>query len=314
MTAIVQTRSPSHSIAATSAARSSAVAAFLAAVTIGFAASTASAGGGGQILYAADGALSTAGNLYTVDTATGLTTTVGQLVDAAGARYAINGMAWDQANGWLWGTTSGASPTLANGFVRINPQTGQVTQVGVLGFSPANFGADLDMRNGTLFGWAENSISALMTINTATGAATVVGPNGQNLNTTGGGLASNASGTMFSTPDLATGNIWQVNTATGQLFGATSLSGGTAFARIGALEFLGSTLFGVELVGDAVSGITSNKLISIDAVTGAITSVGQFRDANTLQFNRFIDAIAVPAPAAASLFALMGLVGARRRR
>jgi hypothetical protein len=266
------------------------------------------------VLYAADGALSTAGNLYRVDTATGLTTTVGALVDAAGASYAINGMAWDSVNQWLWGTTSGASPTLANGLVRINPLTGQVTQVGSLGLTPPNFGADLDMQRGTLYGWAEGSLSSLMTINTATGAATVVGPNGQNLNTTGSGLASNAQGTMFSAPDLATGSLWQVNTATGQLFGLTSFSGGTANGRIGALEFLGSTLFGVELVGDGSSGITSNQLISINPVTGAITSIGQFRDASTLQFNRYIDAIAVPAPGAFALLGLAGIVGIRRRR
>ncbi len=265
-------------------------------------------------LYAADGALSTAGNLYTVDSNTGLTTVVGALVDAAGASYAINGMAWDSVNQWLWGTTSGASPTFANGLVRINPLTGQVTQVGSLGLNPPNFGADLDLRGGTLYGWAEGSFSALMTINTATGAATVVGPNGQNLNTTGSGLASNGQGTMFSTPDLATGNIWQVNTITGQLVSPTALSGGTANARIGALEFLGSTLFGVEIVGDGISGITSNQLISINPVTGAISSIGQFRDASTLQFNRYIDAIAVPAPGAMALLGLAGVVGLRRRR
>lgn len=266
------------------------------------------------ILYAADGALSTAGNLYTVDSNTGLTTVVGALVDAAGASYAINGMAWDSVNQWLWGTTSGASPTLANGLVRINPNTGQVTAVGLLGLTPPNFGADLDMRGGTLYGWAEGSLSALMTINTATGAATVVGPNGQNLNTTGSGLASNAQGTMFSAPDLATGNLWQVNTLTGQLFGATPFSGGTTAGRIGALEFMTGTLYGVELVGDGVSGITSNQLVSINPVTGAITAIGQFRDATTLQFNRYIDAIAVPAPGAIALLGLAGAIGVRRRR
>ena len=275
-------------------------------------AGVASSGAGASFLYAADGALSSAGNLYTVDVSTGLTTSVGRLVDASGARYAINGMAWSDANGWLWGTTSGSSPTLANGLVRIDPLTARVTPIGLLGFSPANFGADLDLRNGTLYGWAENSLSALVAIDTLTGAGTLVGPNGRNLNTTGGGLASNAAGTMFSTPDFATGNLWQVNVATGQLFGATPLSGGTPFARIGALEFLGSTLYGVELVGDAASGITSNRLIAIDPLTGAITSIGQFRDAMSLQFRPHVDAIAVPAPAVPCLLGIVGLVGGLR--
>jgi hypothetical protein len=275
------------------------------------AASSASAQSGH--LYAADGALSQAGNLYRVDTATGLTTTVGALVDASGASYAINGMAWHASSGTMYATTSGNSPTLANGLVTININSGLVTQVGSLGLNPPNFGADLDFNEGTLYGWAENSFSALMTINMGTGAASVVGPNGQNINTTGSGLASNASGTMFSTPDGALGNLWQVNKATGQLFGATALSGGTASGRIGALEFLGSTLFGAELVGDGLSGITSNQLISIDAVTGAITAIGQFRDATTLEFRRGIDALAVPAPGVAALLGAAGMIGWRRR-
>lgn len=267
-----------------------------------------------DVIYAADGALSTAGNLYLVDTSTALATTVGALVDATGAAYAINGMAWDSATNTLYGSTSGASPTLANGLVRINPATAQVTPIGLLGLTPPNFSADLDISNGVLYGWAEGSLSALLTINTATGAASVVGPNGQNLNTTGSGLASNAAGTMFSTPNLSTGSIWQVNTGTGQLFGPTALSGGTASARIGALEFSSGTLYGAELVGDGVSGITSNQLISINPVNGAITSIGQFRDANTLAFIRHIDAIAVPAPGAAALMGLAGLAALRRRR
>jgi hypothetical protein len=266
------------------------------------------------VLFAADGALSQAGNLYTVDTNTALTTTIGPLVDAAGAPYAINGMAWDSATNTLFGSTSGASPTFANGLVRINPATAQVTQIGLLGLTPPNFAADLDINNGALFGWAEGSLSALISINTATGAATVVGANGQNINSTGSGLASNAAGTMFSAPNLATGSLWQVNTGTGQLFGPTAFSGGTATARIGALEFESGTLYGAELVGDGVSGITSNQLISINPVTGAITSVGQFRDAQSLAFRRGIDALAIPAPGAAALLGLGGLIAARRRR
>jgi hypothetical protein len=272
----------------------------------------ATAAHGGH-LYAADGALSQAGNLYRVDTATGLTTTVGALVDAMGGAYAINGMAWHAASGTMFATTSGNSATLANGLVTINIATGQVTQVGLLGLTPPNFGADLDFNAGTLYGWAENSFSALMTINTATGAASIVGPNGQNINTTGSGLASNLSGTMFSTPDGSTGNLWQVNSATGQLVGPTALAGGTSGGRIGALEFLGSTLYGAELVGSGVSGITSNQLISINAVTGTITAIGQFRDASTLEFRRGIDALAVPAPGVLALFGGVGLVARRRR-
>ncbi len=113
------------------------------------AASSASAQSGH--LYAADGALSQAGNLYRVDTATGLTTTVGALVDASGASYAINGMAWHASSGTMYATTSGNSPTLANGLVTININSGLVTQVGSLGLNPPNFGADLDFNEGTLY-------------------------------------------------------------------------------------------------------------------------------------------------------------------
>jgi hypothetical protein len=264
-------------------------------------------------LYIADGALSNAGNLYRVDTSTALATPIGALVDGSGAAYSVNGMAWDSATNTLFGSTSAASPTLPNGFVRINPSNGQVTPVGSLGLTPPNFAADLTFQGGTLYGWAEGSLSALITINTLTGSAAVVGPNGQNINTTGSGLAANAAGTVFSTSNLATGSIWQVNTATGQLFGPTGLSGGTANGRIGALEFESGILYGTELVGDGISGITSNRLISIDPITGAITNIGQYRDANTLAFLRNIDAMAVPSPGGVA--ALLGfVVFAQRRR
>lgn len=267
-----------------------------------------------DFLYAADGALSSTGNLYLVDTNTALATSVGALVDAAGGAYSINGLAWDSSTNTLFGSTSGASPTLPNGIVRINPGNALVTPIGPLGFSLQNFAADLDISGGTLYGWAEGSLSALITINTTTGAGTFVGPNGQNLNTTGSGLASNAAGTMFSTPNLATGSIWQVNTASGQLFAPTPLSGGTPMGRIGALEFSSGTLFGVEIVGDGGSGISSNQLISINPLTGAINSIGQFRDANSLAFLRAIDALAIPTPGGAAILCFAGIFAVARRR
>lgn len=272
-----------------------------------------------DFLYAADGALSNAGNLYLVDTNTALATRIGTLVDASGGAYSINGMAYDFATGILYGSTSAASPTLANGLVRINTATAQVAQIGLLGLNPANFAADLDIRGGVLYGWAEGSLSSLITINKATGAAAVVGPNGQNLNTTGSGLASNSAGTMFSTPNLATGSIWQVNPATGQLLSPTALTGGTPNGRIGALEFSSGVLYGAELVGDGVSGITSNRLFSLNPVSGAMTNIGQFRDASSLAFLRNIDALAVvPEPSSIVMMSIgfVGLVGygLRRRR
>ncbi|GAB4546098.1 MAG: hypothetical protein Tsb0013_04600 [Phycisphaerales bacterium] len=267
-----------------------------------------------QFLYAADGALSTAGNLYRVDTTTGLATTVGALVDGMQNPYAINGMAWDASTSTLYGTTSGASPTLPAGLVTINPITAQVTPVGALGFMPPNFGAGLDYTGGTLYGWAEGSLSALFTANTASGAGAVVGTNGQGINTTGSGLSTSMAGTTYVTPDGATGNLWQVNLATGQLQAPTPLSGGTPMGRIGALQFESGTLFGAELVGDGVSGITSNRLISINTTTGAITGIGQFRDAATGGFLRNIDALAIPAPGAGAVLGLAALGAVRRRR
>jgi hypothetical protein len=265
-------------------------------------------------LFAADGALSMPGNLYRVDTSSGLLTTVGALVDSEGGEYSINGMAWDASSNTLFGSTSSMSPTLPNGLVQIDRGTGQVTQIGSLNLTPTNFSAGLDYTDGTLFGWAEGSLSSLITIDTLSGVGNVVGSNAQGINTTGSGLATNAMGTTFSTPDGSTGNLWQVNRGTGQLFGPTPLSGGMDNGRIGALEFLGDTLFGVELVGDGVSGITSNRLISIDPVSGAITGIGQFRDADTEAFIRNVDAIAIPSPGAASMLGLAGVAALRRRR
>jgi hypothetical protein len=281
-----------------------------------------------DILYAAEGALGLASaanptRLWIVNTATAQLSLVGNLQDAQGNWYAINGIEYDYATGIMYGETHHTSPTAPGSLVTINLANAQVSVVGSHGLTGQG-SADLSLMDDRgakpMYGWIEPQASALATINLATGAATIVGPNGQNLNTTGSGLAANAAGVMYSTPNGSQGSIWQVNKATGQLLAPVGLSNGLPNGRIGSLDFDPATgiLYGNELVGDLTSGITQNRLITINPVTGVITNIGQFTQVGTGAFISRIDAIAfVPEPSSMVLVGC-GLVGvitlAYRRR
>jgi len=116
-------------------------------------------------LYAASTNVSRS-TLYTINPSTGAATVVGQITNAPGIiAIAIN------PAGEMFGVD-----IVGNNLVRIDPATGAGTVVGPLGVN-ANYaqGLDFDDLSGTLY-WASYSASGeLRTINTTTGASTLVG-------------------------------------------------------------------------------------------------------------------------------------------
>ncbi len=143
--------------------------------------------------------------------------------------------------------------------------------------------------------------SALYTINTATGATTLIGNIGYN---SSGDLAFNSSGQLFMS---ATGGpsgqdrLVSVNPTTG----AGSLVGNIGFDTVYGLNYEGSTLYGFTL---------DEKTISINTATG----VGTFVANNGIRANGAdgVGGVSVPdTGTTVSLFgiALSGLVLARRR-
>lgn len=263
----------------------------------------------GAILYGATGTGSGTGTLVTIDPATGAYTVVGPLNDASGNNYRITGLAVHPTTGVLYGSSNNQSPTNPRSLVMIDPLTALVTLVGSYG-TPSQTMADLTFSSlGVLYGWLEASDDDLYTINPVTGAAALVGESG--LSTYGSGLAADSSGTLYFAGDGTGGTLWTINPATGAPTPGPTLGNGPGNSGdpVAALAFspLG-VLYGV--VGSF--GGTA-YLVTIDPLTGGITTIGQTIDR--------LDAIAftpgaseIPEPSSLSLLLLGGLALAGLRK
>lgn len=142
--------------------------------------------------------------LATVNPLTGQATLVGSPFPV---RVGIMPMAISSSGTIFAAGISGGFP-LANRLLTINPMTGQPTEVGPLGV-----GGMMDFAfhpNGTLYGATQ---TALYTINTSTGAATLVSNfSGVSMVM---GITFNASGDLFATTFTPTSSLFSVNASTG---------------------------------------------------------------------------------------------------
>jgi hypothetical protein len=238
------------------------------------------------------------GELYIISTANGSQVTdIGPLNDSLGANYPITGMAFNPINGVLYGSTGNAGAVDAM-LVTINPASALVTVIGSFNAGPVNSTgvpatmADLAFdSSGNLYGVASIGGPNLYSINKTTGQATLVGPNGVASSTTGGGLAISSGGAFYGTPTSS--RFGTYNSSTGaytNIANPTKPTGGGAY---GALEFDGSTLYGLN-VGSGSPPPTA--LVIIDPTTGGVTNLG-------LSINS-LDAIAsaaIPEPATTAL-------------
>lgn len=180
------------------------------------------------VLWVGDGD----GTLGTVDVATGTATVVGQMP------VTMTDIAFDPS-GNLWGITF-------TQLYQINPTTAAATLVGNLGTSANSlvFGAD-----GTLY----TANSSLFTVNTSTGAASLIGGGGRygssgDLAFIGGNLYLSSVGD----------NLFAINTATGV---------GTLVGPIGF-----SSVFGLATDNNIdLYGITGTNVLGISTATGAGT-------------------------------------------
>ena len=217
---------------------------------------------GAAILYGALGAGTANSNLYVINTSTGAGTPVGGLMGQA-----LTGMAYNNANATMYGATNGSS-ACARCLVTINLTTGAATVVGPLGLtiSELEFGS-----NGTLYGWSESS-DDLASINLTTGAATVVANSG--LSTFGDGMAL-VGGTMYVMPNGDAGTYYTVNTATGVVTVAGTLTGspGAGCCAVNSAAVDPSTGQVYAIVGGD-SGPATYFLTRVNMTTGAMTTVG----------------------------------------
>jgi hypothetical protein len=269
-----------------------------------------------DVIYAATGSGVT-GNLYTLNPVTGAATVVGALVDSSGNHYGLTGLAFQPGTGTLYGATINAGGAHPGSLVTVNPATGLVTFIG--SFTPGAMSDITFAPNGTLYGWHAFGDHSLYTINPATGAASLTSAaTSPNPGFGGGGLASNLTGTIYSTPDSTSpsppGHLDTVSTATGQLTVVGTLSG-NPLSVINAMDFNSSgVLYGIS---SAQNGSINTHLVTINTSTAAITDVGS-NGVSNLDALAILRTPAVPEPSTLVLTLLgvgsVGVAAWRKRR
>lgn len=150
--------------------------------------------------------------LITINTTTGVGTAVGPL----GVSFTDMGLTFDAA-GNLWMSTDAPQQ-----FYLVNPGTGEATLVGAQGQEVTGLAA----QGSVVYGLGGDGRNNLVTINTSTGAATVVGPL-VNVSLSDGGIDFDpATGVLWGIHDGATNNIFTIDPSTGTAtVVSTTLSG-----------------------------------------------------------------------------------------
>jgi hypothetical protein len=190
-------------------------------------------------------------DLLTIDPATGAVSGTTPLVSGAGAGVPIVSLAWDPVTQSLYGNTAvGFGNTTADDLYLIDPATGLSTLVGTIGFN-AVYALGFD-QSGTLYG-ISNSSQELITINTATGAGSLIAP--VNL-TSAFDLAFRPEDNTMFVSDSGTSSLYTMNPGTGAetlvgSFGAPINNVGLAFVTAAVPEpgTVGLLLAGVALLG-----------------------------------------------------------------
>jgi hypothetical protein len=230
-------------------------------------------------LYAATGSTGVNGELYILNPANGaVITDVGALVDSGGHHYGLTGLAFHPTTGVLYGSTARKSPTSPGHLVIVNPATALVTDVGSFGVSgsPGTF-ADItfDPTTGTLYGQHAPGDDWLYTINLTTGTATKVGTGTCNT-CFGEGLAADASGTIWGTPDGCGGHLDTFSKTNGVMTVVAPLSG----CPFGSGNSSGINSLAFDSTG-TLYGINNNEgrpslchLVIINTTTGVVTDQG----------------------------------------
>ncbi|MEM8964096.1 MAG: hypothetical protein AAGD38_21605 [Acidobacteriota bacterium] len=205
-------------------------------------------------------ALSTSGEIFSIDLATGNLTSLGNLPSTATEIEASGG-----ASDLVWADSSinsddtwTADPT--NGFAVINTFTG-----------PTGALTGLEFANGILYGTRSTSAmggSTLGTVNTTTGAFTAIGATGRNEPISGLAYDTN-TGTMYGV--TAGGGVADLVTLD-LVTGTATIVESTGTTFIGSIEFApNGTLYGVTT---SSANNNSQSLITIDTTTAVVTGVG----------------------------------------
>jgi len=211
-----------------------------------------------------------AGNLYTVNLASGAAVLIGAIRLPGSKAIGVTGMAFHPNTGVLYGITSEQSPNSPHSLVTIDPASGAATLVGDLG----SIGSDLAFDpKGTLYVWMQSS-SQLGVVDVSSAAVSPVGkPGGPG---PPAGIAIDPAGMVFVTAKGASGTLDNVDLATGALQVGPPLTGAPFSTQINSMSFSPS---GLLLAVNSNGGSPANtRLVAINTATGAVAMIGALPD------------------------------------
>lgn len=211
-----------------------------------------------------------AGNLYTINLASGTATLVGAIRLAGGKALGVTGMAAHPTSGTLYGITSQQSPNNPRSLVTIDPGSGSASLVGELGVAGSDIAFD---AKGLLYMWLPGT-SQLGIVDTSSASVTPLGRPGP----PGGpaGIAVDPQGMVFVTAKGAGGTLDNVDLATGALQVGPPLTGAPFSTQINSMSFSPS---GLLLAVNSNGGSPANtKLVTINTASGAVATIGNLPD------------------------------------
>jgi hypothetical protein len=218
------------------------------------------------------------GNLYVVATDTAVTRLVASLTLGGNAPIGLDGLAIHPKTGIFYGITAATSSAIPHSLVTIDPKTGVVTRIGDLGFAGSDVEFDPD---GKLYMWMPGTYQ-MASVDLDTGAAT---PHGLVFahGAVKGGIALIGGGRALVAATGGKGTLDTIDLATGAITAGPNLAGAPFPELINGLTYSPrGIIYGINTNG-ALPPLAN--LISIDAQTGKVTSIGPLpNDTDALSF------------------------------
>lgn len=211
-----------------------------------------------------------AGNLYTVNLASGTAALVGPIRLPGPKPIGVTGMAVHPKTGVFYGITSEQSPSHSRALVTIDPANGNASLVGDIGMVGSDIAFD---SKGTLYMWLPQT-SQVGTVNTSNAAVTPLGKPGPPGSPAG--IAVDSNDTMFVTARGAAGTLDNVDLVTGVVQQGPPLTGAPFESQINSMSFSPS---GLLLAVNSNAGSPANaRLVTINTFTGVVAAIGALPD------------------------------------